>query len=83
VKHVSPAIAGDLSKLHPDHASEIRRVAGSDMTSTTTAGANRPVSQVEYDAQGSSAQRCESAANGDVKTAVCLNRFDEAAAVPN
>jgi hypothetical protein len=43
MKHASPNILNDLDKMHPDHAAEIRRVAGSDTTSTTILGANRPV----------------------------------------
>jgi hypothetical protein len=38
MKHVSGPIAADLSKLHPDHAREIRRVANADTASTSIKG---------------------------------------------
>jgi hypothetical protein len=42
MKHASPNILSDLDKLNPDHAAQIREVAGRDTTSTTILGANRP-----------------------------------------
>jgi hypothetical protein len=42
MKHASDAILGDLAKLNPDHRAQIREVAGSNTTSTTILGANRP-----------------------------------------
>jgi len=47
MKHASDPIMDNLSKMHPDHAAEIRRIAGSDTTSTTILGANRPAGQID------------------------------------
>src|SRR5262249_18542867 len=47
MKHASPNILGDLGKLNQNHAAEIRRVAGSDVSSTTPRGANRPAGAID------------------------------------
>jgi hypothetical protein len=41
MEHASPKILADLDKLNPDHAAQIREVAGRNTTSTVL-GANRP-----------------------------------------
>jgi len=43
MRHVSDAIAADLSKMHPDHRTEIRRVANADTDGTSIKGSARPM----------------------------------------
>jgi hypothetical protein len=47
MKHASPNIPSDLDKLNPDHAAEIRRVASSNVNSTTVKGSARPMPFVD------------------------------------
>jgi hypothetical protein len=47
VRHISSAIANDLSKLSDDKLAHIRDVANSDTASTSIKGANRPAGQVD------------------------------------
>jgi hypothetical protein len=47
MKHISDPIAGDLGKLDPVIRNEVRRVAGSHTTSTSSKGANRKLPAVD------------------------------------